>query len=659
MVMGHIHKIKDYEKIAAGEVIERPAAIVKELLENSIDAGATRVEIYAEEAGTRSVKVIDDGSGIEPDEVILAFERHTTSKITEFNDVYNLSTLGFRGEALASIKAVARVEIATRTKHHELGKKVVLEDDQVLEDTSIACPVGTTITVKKLFFNVPVRRKFLKKDAVEFSHISDIVTRYALAYHDVSFKLFHDGHLILDAPSSKGDLLNKIVSIYGREHAGNMIPVDQKAPDFSLHGYIATPDITRSARTYSTLLVNHRYVYSADIARAIEGAYETRLMKGRYPFYVLFLDIKPALIDVNIHPTKKEIKFSNEEDLLGKVEEWVRSALDEKTKRTGAPPAESKLDDHVPALAGTPKTMKKQGYSTTSKKDKVAKVKSFDDVLDDANERVPERILDLDDEFLHDLDGTDSEGEEDAEEVDSASDTPPMQPPTLYAEAAKLSGWKPLNLGTNPAGLENIDSGTFNSIPPLRLLAKGVQLANTYLLFESTSGDLVIVDQHAASERVEYERIVKKYKATNVASQQMLIPKVLSLPPNLLALVDASQPALKRLGFEIVKDIAGNVPSYKVARFPVVFHVNVDFQVIEDFLTSLLSMDKMNREDDILKLLACHTAIRAGEPLDRKQIWTLLADLDKCEDPLNCCHGRPTFLVKPSTWFEKEFKRIV
>ncbi len=659
--MGNIHKIKDYEKIAAGEVIERPAAVVKELLENAIDAGATRIEIHVEEAGTRSIKIIDDGSGIEPDEVILAFDRHTTSKIATFDDVYNLSTLGFRGEALSSIKAVARVEITSRTKQHELGKKVVLEGDQVLEESSVACPVGTTITVKKLFFNVPVRRKFLKNDAVEFSHISDIVTRYALAYHDVAIKLFHDGHPVLDAPPSKGDLLNKIVSIYGRDHAGSMLAVDQKAPDFSLHGYIATPDITRSARMYSTLLVNHRYVYSADIARVIENAYEARLMKGRYPFYVLFLDIRPSLIDVNIHPTKKEIKFSNEDELLEKIEEWVRAALNNKVNRAGTTPVECKLDGHVPGSGKVISASNKQTVPAGGRKGRNPRTKSFDDVLDDARERIPERVLDIEDEFMQELDGTDGTGNEDDPGEDGTNETPPMQNTTMpdYAPIAKLSGWKSLDVGPGDAGLENVDSGTFNALPPLKLLSKGVQLGNTYLFFVSADGDLVIVDQHAASERVEYERIVKKYKATNVASQQMLIPKVLSLPPNLLALIDSSQPALRRLGFEIVKDATGEVSTYKVVRFPLVFHVNVDFQVIEDFLTSLLSMDKLNVEDDILKLLACHTAIRAGDPLDRKQIWTLLAELDKCDDPHHCAHGRPTYIVKSSTWLGKEFKRIV
>ncbi|MEX2684530.1 MAG: DNA mismatch repair endonuclease MutL [Candidatus Sigynarchaeota archaeon] len=657
--MGNIHKIKDFEKIAAGEVIERPAAVVKELLENAIDAGATRIEINIEEAGTKSIKVIDDGCGIEPEEVILAFDRHTTSKINEFNDVYNLSTLGFRGEALASIKAVARVEIVTRTKKHDLGKKVVLEGDQLLEDSSVACPIGTTITVKKLFFNVPVRRKFLKNEAVEFSHISDIVTRYALAYHDVAIKLFHDGHLVLDAPPSKGELLNKIVSIYGHEQASRMIAIDQKAPDFSLHGFIAAPDITRSARSYSTLLVNRRYVASADIARAIENAYETRLMKGRYPFYVLFLDIKPSLIDVNIHPTKKEIKFSNENELLERIETWVRAALDAKVNQAVSIPAAGKLDDHVPGPRGVMLTSGKQGTSTGARENRASRKKSFDDILEDASERIPERILDLDDDFSQQLDDGQAKADVETGDGNGVNGETPSPHLSGCGEGAILSGWKPLDVKLAEGGLEHVDSGTFKVLPPLRLLSNGVQLGNTFLFFASADGGLVIVDQHAASERIEYERIVKKYKASGIKSQQMLVPKVLSLPPSLLPLIDANQTALKRLGFEIVKDHAGDVPSYKVVQFPIVFHVNVSFQVIEDFLTSLLSMDKLDEEDDIFKLLACHAAIRAGEPMDRRQIWTLLSDLDKCEDPYHCCHGRPTFIVKPTTWLDKEFKRTV
>ncbi|MBN2152254.1 MAG: DNA mismatch repair endonuclease MutL [Candidatus Lokiarchaeota archaeon] len=658
MVMAKIHKIDEYEKIAAGEVIERPAAVAKELLENAIDAGATRIEMHVEEAGTRSIKVIDDGAGIEPDEAVLAFERHTTSKIMTFSDVYNLSTLGFRGEALASIKAVARVEMVTRTERHEMGKRVVLEGDQLLEDGPVACPVGTTVVVKKLFFNVPVRRKFLKNDAVEFSHISDIVTRYALAYHDLSIKLFHDGHLVLDAPPSKGDLLNKIVSVYGREHAASMIAIDQKAPDFSLHGYVAAPDITRSARTYSTLLVNRRYVHSADVARAIESAYEARLMKGRYPFYVLFLDIKPSLIDVNIHPTKREIKFSNEDELLSKVEEWARAALDCRARQGGTGAVEGSLDDHLaPAGAAAPGGQERT-YPASRNGSRGARPRSFDEVLDEASERIPERILDVDEDFSRELEGGHHGPGVDGDGTDSAAGATVSQTKAAPGRASKLSGWRPLDVGTNEEGLENIDSGAFKVLPPVKLLSKGIQLGNTYLFFETSDGSLAIVDQHAASERVEYERIARKYKASSIPSQRMLIPKALSLPPNLLALVDASQPALKRLGFEILKDATGSVPSYKVVQFPLVFHVNVDFRVIEDFLTALLSMDRLDAEDDVVKLLACHSAIRAGDPLDRRQVWALLSDLDKCDDPLHCCHGRPTFIVKEAAWLEKEFKRV-
>nr|MDO8110040.1 DNA mismatch repair endonuclease MutL [Candidatus Sigynarchaeota archaeon] len=656
--MGKIQKIKDYEKIAAGEVIDRPASVVKELLENSIDAGADRIQIHVEAAGTKSIKVIDNGSGIEPDEAIFAFERHTTSKIHEFNDIYNLATLGFRGEALASIKAVAHVEITTRTKAHDVGKMVVMEDDKILEDTDVACPVGTTMVVKNLFFNVPVRRKFLKNDAVEFSHISDIVTRYALACHDIDIKLFHDGRLVLDAPPSKGLLLNKIVSIYGSEHASNMLEISEKAPDFSLHGFIATPDITRSSRMQSSLFVNNRYVYSADVAKAIENAYETRLMKGRYPFYVLFLDITPSLIDVNIHPTKKEIKFSNEDEMLAKIEAWVRAKLDEKVQKYRVPSTSTSLDDHAGGASQSTSGGKTVAYS---RQDSVGasqaspgrprymprRTKSFDEIIEEATDKVPENILEAEDDFKQEL----------GAEMPGQCQGPPLG--AIPVPAAKLSGWKPLDVSGGDASLENVDSGTFKVLPPLKMLSKGVQLENTYLLFASADGDLVIVDQHAASERVEYEKITKKFKSTGITSQDMLIPKKLSLPPALVSLLEHNLGPLKQLGFEIVRDQAESVPTFMVTRFPFIFHVNVDFQVIEDFLAAVLSMDKISIGDDILKLMACHAAIRAGDPLDKKQVWRLLADLDKAEDPFHCCHGRPTFLIKTSTSLDKEFKRIV
>jgi DNA mismatch repair protein MutL len=655
MEMGLIHQIVDYDKIAAGEVIERPASVVKELLENSIDAGADRIEIHVEEAGVKSIKVVDNGCGIEPEDAIIAFDRHTTSKIDKFEDIYDLKTLGFRGEALASIKAVARIEMVTRTKEHELGHKVVFDGDRLVEEADVPAPVGTSMTVKNLFFNVPVRRKFLKSRAVEFAHISDIVTRYALCYHEIDLKLFHDGKRVINAPPSRGNLLNKVVALYGGQHASNMFEVSEKAEEFSLHGLIAGPAITRSSRTYSSLFVNHRYIASTDVARVIEDAYHGRLMKGSYPFYVLFLDINPALIDVNIHPTKKEIKFSNEDELLGRVTEWVEAALHRSMDASIPEPVATTLDQHAetperftigkPSKAGDRTPERHSSPATASAPARARAPASAGGDMDTG-------ILEFDRKFTAALDSTEAV-EARAKEAKAPG------------EVARLSGFQPLPIGT-AAGASTIDTGIFKHLPRMEQLAKGFQLNDTYLLFSAPDGGLVIVDQHAASERVEYEKLRKKFKTSAIESQAMLVPKQLHLPPTLAGLLEENIPLLDSYGFqfEVDQNTSGDESeaSIKVTRVPTVFHKELDFEIIEKFLEEVLSIkDKPIKKarDEILQLMACHTGIRAGDQLTPKRAWNLLRDLDACEDPFHCCHGRPTFVTLPSTFFDKEFKRIV
>lgn len=670
--MGSIHKIEDYEKIAAGEVIERPASVVKELLENAIDAGADRIEIHAEQAGIKSIKVIDNGKGIAPDEVVLAFERHTTSKISGFDDIYKLVTLGFRGEALASIKAVARVEVVTRPRDRDVGRRVVFEGDAIVDQGDVACPAGTTILVKNLFYNVPVRRKFLKKEAVEFSHMSDIVTRYALAYHDRDIKLYHDGRKVIDAPASEGDLLNTIVSLYGAEHATAMIPVSRQAPSFSLRGYVAKPEITRSSRAYSSLFVNGRAVHSTDVARAIEDAYHGRLMKGRYPFHVLFLDIDPSLVDVNIHPSKKEIKFSNEDDLLGSIQEWIEDALETHVKKLHVDPpgANASLDDLalVPAPGvidcAMDHAVSAMAPASPDRKQPRCARQTFDELVAAAMDRVPAGLLDDDAAFDEGLDVPAGGGSKQSRA--SAHGTTGGAGPAREG-GARLGGWVPLDGG--PAGgaaLEHVVEGSFTALPPATTLWKGMQLGNAFLLFQTGNGDLLVVDQHAASERVEYEKLLARKKTAGIQAQQVLVPKRLSLPPALIPLLEGSLDALRRHGFDFVTEDEDGVTVFKVTRYPQVFHRRIEARVIEDFLEDLLSADGKPRDkpvdssrDDVLQVVACHAAIRSGDPLEPRQAWALLRDLDKCAEPGHCCHGRPTYHVLPFSFFEKTFKRVV
>ncbi len=527
-----------------------------------------------------------------------------------------------------------------------------------MEDADVACPEGTTITVKKLFFNVPVRKKFLKSPAVEFSHVSDIVTRYALARHELDIKLFHDGRPVIDAPASKGDLLNSIVAIYGKEHATAMLKVDCIDPDFSLHGYIADPSITRSSRAYSSLFVNGRFVYSGDIAKAIESGYRGRVMTGRYPFYVLFLDIKPELIDVNIHPSKKEIKFSNEPVLLDRIQEWTGATLDEKVQKTRIPGLDTTLYMHVSSEDLS------RDLHDGPVRDATAVVPPV------PSEPVPAALLEIEGEVNKRLDHAASEATGAAigaprGDLGQAPSPPEKARAAAPSRASVLAGYVPLvERPEDEATHVQIDQGAFKVLPTLFMLDRGCQVANTFLVFKNNEGDLVIVDQHAASERVEYERLSKKVASgTGITSQELLTPKRINLPPALHALLDDAIPVLEGFGFAIEKKHEGSSDAYFLAAFPYFFHKSVDTLVIENLLEELLSKERddavANSKDEVLKIMACHAAIRAGDSLSPRQAWTLLRDLDRCDDPLHCCHGRPTWIVKTFKDLEKDFKRVL
>ncbi|MBD3187205.1 DNA mismatch repair endonuclease MutL [Candidatus Bathyarchaeota archaeon] len=665
--MAHIREIKDYDKIAAGEVIERPASIVKELLENSIDAGASRVQVVVKKAGKQEIEVIDDGNGIPAGELKLAFEKHTTSKIGEFSDIYDLHTLGFRGEALASIKAVARVEMISKPGNQEMGRKIVFENNALVEERDVSAPDGTTVTVKHLFKAIPVRRKFLKKDSVEFAHISDIVTRYALAYHALDIKLIHNGRKVLDAPPSNGNLLNTIASIYGNDHAINMLPVENETDSFSLKGFIAKPCITRSSRSYASLFVNKRHVHSLEILKAVEDAYRGRIMKNRYPFFVLFLEMDPASIDVNIHPTKKEIKFASEKELVSSVRSWIRETLDasihvpstnpesldaftaQASKSSTGMRTSVSRQQQVHAGQGNAglKPTANEGEGTHSE---------LDTLIDSASKHVHAGILD---------DGTNGTREWRKQRTSGNGDDATIQGhPPAGGSTSTVSGWKPLIAGKGTRSIP--DKGMFEVLPPINSLWGGFQLNDTYLCFEVSddSGDLVIVDQHAASERIMYERVKKLFKDKGLGVQELLVPKPLSLPPNLLPLLGENLGVLQQFGFEIVEEPTQGKESksnrFLLLKIPFIFNRKVDMSIIEDFLEDILCLEGdalQETKDEILKSFGCHSAIRAGERLSRKQAWRLLQELDQCDDPQHCAHGRPTFIRIKRTWLEREFKR--
>ncbi len=327
--MQRIKKIKDFEKIAAGEVVERPASVVKELVENSIDAGAKNIKIIIKNAGKSLIQVIDDGYGIEKEDVEIAFDRYTSGKIEKFEDLDTLTTLGFRGEALSSIAVVSQVELITRTKNDDLGSTIVIHGRTVIEKKEISAPVGTNIKVKNLFYNIPARQKFLKTNRVELGHITDIITRYVLGYPQIHFIYQHNDLDILNCPSSD-DLKDMVFHIYGKETAKKMYPIDYIHPDglFALSGLLGDPEISKKKRTSSSLFLNKRYVISDKFFEVIKDAYKGFLMVGRFPFFILNLDINPANVDFNIHPQKMTVRFNNEKVLFPFIENELRRHLE-------------------------------------------------------------------------------------------------------------------------------------------------------------------------------------------------------------------------------------------------------------------------------------------------------------------------------------------
>jgi DNA mismatch repair protein MutL len=474
-------------KIAAGEVVERPASVVKELVENAIDAGATEMKIETRQGGIRLMRVIDNGCGIPGDEVELAFARHSTSKLESASDLARVSTLGFRGEALASIAAVAQVTLVSRTAQESVGIQVKLENGAVVERKGKGCPQGTVVTVENLFYNVPARLKFLRREATEAGHISQLISRYALAYPELRFSLLSNGRLAFQSTGS-GKLYDVLVKVYGLEAAQQMLPVESGSGEpraeggqtaIRVHGYISSPSLHRSNRQYLTFFVNRRWVQDRSLSYAASEAYHTLLPLGRYPIVVLNLDLDPAEVDVNVHPTKREVRFRRGNEVFAAVQKAVRRVL---TESSPLPTVASHLHPVGPTAAGP---------SVWGQPRRLTGV---------GGERHPLGQLAL-------------EVQRTAEDA-----LPTTVPPQLRPR-----------------------------LPMLRVLG---QLGQTYIIAEGPGG-MYLIDQHTAHERVLYERFTAEHARMAVASQQLLTPLPLELTPGQQAAMAEHLEALTELGFEI------------------------------------------------------------------------------------------------------------
>jgi DNA mismatch repair protein MutL len=631
-----IKKIVDAEKIAAGEVVERPANIVKELVENSIDAGAKEIRIIIKKAGKSLIQIIDDGIGIPPDEIGIAFERHTSNKIVNIEDLEHLSTLGFRGEALASIAAVSQVEIISRIKERERGVKLILKDGKILERKEVFCPVGTDIKVRSLFYNIPARLKFLKKDPTELGHITDIIQRYALAYPQLHFIYSHNDLSILNCPAFN-DLKTSVFHIYGKKIANLMEPINYKEDNFNLYGLMGHSEISKNSRTHSSFLLNRRYVISDLIFRAIQEAYKGTLMIGKFPFFIINLEINPAVIDFNVHPKKLEVRFENEDYIFNKVYNIVRKFVEEKFIE--------KENTYTYLEIG--------GYT-------VPKQENDKDKLYQETESSIDAIKSYDNDSY--------------EKFKSNENTSVRQTSKLDKEV--LEKTVQLNLTNSDVVTESSDLSSADSVlrgnyidlknfPKLRLISRTGQLSNnTYILLEGINqngeGGFYILDQHAASERVNKEFFYDFYKNSVKTIQKLIKPLKIEVSSSEKFFLESNIKEIVKLGFDF-EHFGGN--TFVLRAVPIIMGRSPKLYIIKEIISDITVIGKdksfSDKLEEIINYLACHKSIRGGDDMSLQSIRKLIIDLANCKDSFHCAHGRPTLKFFSFKELDKLFKRRV
>ena len=607
-------------KIAAGEVIERPASVVKELLENAIDAKSTQITVKIEESGLKSIEIIDNGEGIAHDEVAVALKRHATSKIKDVDDLFRIRTLGFRGEALPSIASVSELTINTSVADNgdESGTLLVAKGGEIIQNSPAPKRVGTRIKVENLFYNTPARLKYIKSLQAELGHITDIINRLSLAHPEVAFTLINDGREMMKTAGT-GDLKQALAGVYGISTAKKMIAISAQDLDFDVTGYVSLPELTRANRNYITVLLNGRYIKNFLINRAIVDGYGSKLMVGRFPIAVIDIKIDPFLADVNVHPTKQEVRISKERELMVLISQAIRQALQPQTL---IPDALENLTQQTKPVYPTSKSeqtqlplQNKSLYYDTERQDFYVKEKA-------TFEKVPETLSEL------------SEAEK------LVPDT------TEQPEEVKIRETVTLTVADEQAA-----NKTF---PELEFLA---QMHGTYLLCQSPEG-LYIVDQHAAQERVKYEYYRDKIGQVNYDQQQLLAPIFINLPQNDLLAVLEKKDLLAEAG--VFLDAYGD-NQLILREHPIWMQddeiESATYELIDLLLDGREVSVKKYRED-LAIMIACKSSIKANMFIDAASARDLLQQLAHCENPYNCPHGRPALVAFSNTDLEKMFRRI-
>ena len=634
----HVLDSETIDKIAAGEVVERPSSVVKELVENAIDAGATSLSVEIKDGGIELIRVTDNGCGMEKDQLRTAFLRHATSKIEKSEDLTHLSSLGFRGEALSSIAAVSKVEVITKTPGSLTGTRICMEGPKEVVFEEIGAPDGTTFLMRNLFYNTPVRRKFLKQPATEGSYIADLMEHLALSRPDISFKLVVNGQMKFHT-SGNGDLREVIYRIYGRDVANALIPIKWEQEGIKVEGFLGKPVQVRSTRNYEIYFINGRFIKSNVIARAIEEGYKEYLMQHKFPFCVLHISMDSSKVDVNVHPTKMDIRFTNPMGfsayLCGAVKYTLKhhemipqaSLASEKEQR-----AERKEEEKAKAAERVPEPFEVNRRNEVQQVVKcVREETSYTTQANSEREIVRNPVW----ERIKGVEKSETERLE--AEIKEADQTEIGEPQT---EQLSLFENKVLSVENRPH---------------FRIVG---QVFETYWLVEFQD-KLLMIDQHAAHEKVNYERLMKQYREKNVISQGLMPPIIISMTAQEEMVLLANKEVFESLGFEI-EAFGGN--EYALRSVPVDLYGCCEKEMFLEVLDQLAeggNYGGIRVVEEKIASMSCKAAVKGNNLLRQEEAEALIDELLTLENPYNCPHGRPTIVEMTKTEMERKFKRIV
>lgn len=650
--MGKIIQLSDdlSNKIAAGEVVERPASVVKELTENSIDANSTIIEIELEEAGLQTIRIIDNGDGIENDDVKKAFHRHATSKIKNENDLFRIRTLGFRGEALPSIASVSRLELKTSTGENA-GTHLVLEGGKIISETGSDARKGTEITVSDLFFNTPARLKYVKTIHTELGNVTDVVNRLALSHPEISFRLTHNGNTILRT-TGNGDVRAVLAAIYGFNLAKKMIPIEARSLDFKIDGYISYPETTRASRNYISLLINGRYIKNYLLSKAILSGYHTLLPIGRYPIAMINIEMDPLLVDVNVHPSKLEVRLSKEQELMELITNTIITAFKKEVlipaateeKKPKAKQQSEQVSFSLESGYQPPSRQEKQVIANFTQSIREERVNDWEKIQIPLQQAAAPVIVDFEEEQIEELQ------EVELDELTTEENSFQNIESTIEKPANVVQREEAPAVPT-----QHNQQAEESRIPTMYPIG---QLHGTYILAQNENG-LYMIDQHAAQERIKYEYFRDKVGEVSQELQDMLVPITVQYSTDESIKLKENIELLHEVGI-FLEDFGHN--AFIIRAHPQWFPQGDEQDIIESIIDQLLQMKKVDikklREEAAI-LMSCKASIKANHHLRQDEIAALLEQLRYSSDPFTCPHGRPIIIHYSTREIEKMFKRIM